>query len=70
MDAACLRPQKREKRKVYGYFAEISVQAPRSTKYNLNPLTEILGCRQVVRHGVLISAFVGSNPTIPAIYLT
>ena len=26
-----------------------------------------LGCRQVVRHGVLISAFAGSNPASPAI---
>ena len=27
-----------------------------------------LGCRQVVRHGVLISAYPGSNPGIPANY--
>ena len=30
---------------------------------------KILGCRQAVRHGVLISAFPGSNPGTPAIFI-
>ena len=29
--------------------------------------TSQMGCRQAVRHGVLISAFPGSNPGTPAI---
>ncbi len=28
--------------------------------------SEVVGCRQVVRHWFLEPAFVGSNPTIPA----
>ena len=28
----------------------------------------LMGIRQVVRHGILIPTFVGSNPTCPVIY--
>jgi hypothetical protein len=31
------------------------------------PLMGVLGCRQVVRHRILVPAFGGSNPPTPAI---
>ena len=37
-------------------------------KNSTNSYRLLLGYCQVVRHGILIPAFVGSNPTSPVIY--